>query len=59
MKQAFASGGTAEILLLGACESFYKENIEAKQLEELMSQILVTGCDRDILSGWGGVVYTL
>jgi 20S proteasome subunit beta 3 len=30
-----------------------------EELEEVISQSLVSGCDRDALSGWGGVVYVM
>jgi 20S proteasome subunit beta 3 len=28
-------------------------------LEDVLGQCLVSGCDRDALSGWGGVVYVM
>ena len=31
----------------------------ADELEEIVSQTLMSGIDRDAFSGWGGVVYTL
>lgn len=30
-----------------------------EELEDVLSQALVSGCDRDALSGWGGVVYVM
>ena len=55
----FQVGGTAADSLLGVAESFYKENLNPDELVEVVGQILVSGCDRDALSGWGGVVYLL
>lgn len=43
----------------GLCESFYREDMGPEELEEAVAQILLSGADRDILSGWGGIVYTL
>lgn len=52
-------GGTAVEPLMGACETFYKKNMQPDELAEVVSQVLVSGMDRDILSGWGAVVYVL
>ena len=30
-----------------------------EELEDVLAQCLVSGCDRDALSGWGGVVYIM
>ena len=45
--------------MMGACESFYKPDLVPEELEEIVGEVLLSGCDRDILSGWGGIVYTL
>jgi len=55
----FQVGGTASETLMGAAETFYKENMGPAELSEVVAQVLVSGIDRDILSGWGGIVYTL
>jgi 20S proteasome subunit beta 3 len=55
----FAVGGTCTELLYGACESFYKEGMNPDELFEVISQSLLTAMDRDILSGWGAMVYIL
>ena len=55
----FQVGGTAADSLLGAAESFYKDNLNPDELVEVVGQVLLSGCDRDALSGWGGVVYLL
>ena len=46
-------------MLFGACESFYKPDLDAKVIEETVSQVLVSACDRDSLSGWGGIAYVM
>ena len=43
----------------GLCESYYKPDRSPEELEEVVAQILMGGMDRDIYSGWGGIVYTL
>ena len=43
--------------LYGACETFFRKDLNPEELEDVLSQCLVSGCDRDALSGWGGVVY--
>jgi 20S proteasome subunit beta 3 len=55
----FQVAGTSSELLYGACEAFYKENMESEQLFETISQSLVSCVDRDCLSGWGGIVYVM
>eukprot|EP01017_Pseudomicrothorax_dubius_P000242 TRINITY_DN0_c1408_g1_i1.p1 TRINITY_DN0_c1408_g1~~TRINITY_DN0_c1408_g1_i1.p1 ORF type:complete len:119 (+),score=35.43 TRINITY_DN0_c1408_g1_i1:1-357(+) len=55
----FAVAGTAGELLYGLCETYYREDIPAEELVEIIGQILLAGCDRDALAGWGGVVYLL
>ncbi|KAM3139843.1 hypothetical protein pb186bvf_008085 [Paramecium bursaria] len=64
----FQVGGTASdqqninfILpsIYGACESFFKPDLSPEELEEVLAQALVSGCDRDAASGWGGLVYVM
>lgn len=57
--EEFASVGTAETNMLGLCEAYYKENLEKQELTDILSNTLVSGIDRDILSGWGGIVYIM
>eukprot|EP01015_Nassula_variabilis_P010462 TRINITY_DN183_c0_g1_i7.p3 TRINITY_DN183_c0_g1~~TRINITY_DN183_c0_g1_i7.p3 ORF type:complete len:127 (+),score=35.19 TRINITY_DN183_c0_g1_i7:66-446(+) len=57
--EEFVVGGTAAETLYGIAEAFYRPNLNPDELGEIVAQILVSGCDRDILSGWGGVVYVL
>jgi len=55
----FQVGGTAADSLLGAAETFYKDDMIPDELVEVVGQTLLSGCDRDALSGWGGLVYLL
>ena len=55
----FATSGTAYEGLFGIAESYNKEDATAEELENALANILVSGCDRDILSGWSGAVYIL
>ena len=55
----FMVAGTAPNSLWGVCESFYRPNLGADDLFETISQCLLSGVDRDALSGWGAVVYVM
>ena len=55
----FAVGGTAADNFYALCESYYREGISATELEDILANVLVSGVDRDILAGWGGIVYVL
>ncbi len=55
----FQVGGTSNELLYGACEAFYKEDMESEQLFETISQCLISAIDRDCLSGWGALTYVI
>eukprot|EP01016_Furgasonia_blochmanni_P009999 TRINITY_DN1419_c0_g1_i4.p2 TRINITY_DN1419_c0_g1~~TRINITY_DN1419_c0_g1_i4.p2 ORF type:complete len:130 (+),score=26.05 TRINITY_DN1419_c0_g1_i4:146-535(+) len=55
----FVVQGTATETLYGLAEAFYKPDLEPQVLSEVVAQILTTGADRDIYSGWGGLVYLL
>ena len=55
----YTCAGTASANYFALCESYYKENLEVQELTDIVSNVLVSGCDRDILSGWGGIVYVL
>ncbi len=55
----FIVSGTASDQLFGMCESLYEPNLEADDLFETVSQALLNAQDRDALSGWGCVVYTI
>ena len=57
--EEFACLGTAGDNFYSLCESYYKDNIEPEELEDIVSNVLVSGCDRDILSGWGGQIYLM
>lgn len=55
----FQVGGTASDNLLGPAESFYRPDLSPEELAEVIGQVLLSGIDRDILSGWGAAVYLL
>ena len=52
----FVVAGTSAENLYGTCEMFYKPDLEPDELFEVLAQALLTGVDRDALSGWGCVV---
>ena len=55
----FEVAGTGSQLLYGCCEAFYKEGLGPQELEEVVSNCLLSALDRDALSGWGAYVYVL
>eukprot|EP00301_Raphidiophrys_heterophryoidea_P015080 c235_g1_i1.p1 GENE.c235_g1_i1~~c235_g1_i1.p1 ORF type:complete len:206 (-),score=52.28 c235_g1_i1:121-738(-) len=55
----FVVSGTNVDSLLGACESFYRPDMDEEQLFETLSQALLNGVDRDALAGWGGIVHII
>lgn len=55
----FEISGTANDQLLGSCEAFFKKDMKDDELFEAIGQALTCSVDRDILSGWGGMVYVL
>ena len=59
MSKDFMVAGTAPNSLWGVCESFYRPDLGPDDLFETISQCLLSGVDRDALSGWGAVVYVM
>ena len=55
----FAVGGTAADNFYALCESYYHDGISPTEMEDILGNIIVSGLDRDILSGWGAIVYVL
>ncbi|KAL6937842.1 proteasome core particle subunit beta 3 [Hanseniaspora osmophila] len=55
----FIVSGTASDQLFGMCESLYEPNLEAEDLFETISQVLLNAADRDAISGWGACVYII
>jgi len=45
--------------MFGLCESMYKPDLEPDELFELIAQCLLSGVDRDCISGWGCTVHVL
>ncbi|DAZ95762.1 TPA: hypothetical protein N0F65_010264 [Lagenidium giganteum] len=59
MTKDFVVAGTMEEALYGMCESLYRPDMEADDLFETLSQCLLSACNRDAMSGWGGVVHII
>lgn len=55
----FMVAGTAPASLWGVCESMYQQDLEPEELFEVVGQCLLSGVNRDALSGWGGIVYII
>ena len=55
----FETAGTGADFLTGVAESFYKPDMEPHELQETVSNCLLSALDRDSLSGWGAYVYLL
>lgn len=45
--------------MFGIAESYNREDYGPEQLEDVLANCLTAGTDRDILSGWSGVVYIM
>lgn len=57
--ESFAVGGTAGDNFYALCEAYHREGINPTEMEDILGNIIVSGLDRDILSGWGAIVYVL
>jgi 20S proteasome subunit beta 3 len=55
----FMVSGDCTEALYGLCESLYRPKLGPDELFETVAQCLLSGVDRDCLSGWGGVVLVL
>ena len=55
----FAVSGTAGDNFTTLCEAYYKKDLKPEELEDTIANTLVSGNDRDILSGMGGKVYLM
>ncbi|CAJ0581373.1 unnamed protein product, partial [Mesorhabditis spiculigera] len=55
----FVAVGTGQEYLLGVCETFWRENMNAEELFEATAQSMLSALERDAASGWGAVVYTI
>ncbi len=59
ISENFASSGTAYEGLFGIAESYNRLDYGPQELENALANILVSGADRDILSGYNGAVYIM
>lgn len=57
MIERFQTAGTGSEELVAICEAYYKPNMDEEELSFKLHQILTSACDRDMLSGWGAIVY--
>jgi 20S proteasome subunit beta 3 len=55
----FVVAGNNTESLFGACESFWRKDMEPEELFETISQCMVSGTGRDCLAGWGAVVHVM
>lgn len=55
----FECSGTSIESLVGVCESLWKPGMDKDELFNCITKCLQTACERDGLSGWGGVVYIM
>lgn len=55
----FIVAGTAPESLMGMCESMWRPDLEPEELFEVTAQCLLSGTDRDALSGWGAIVHVI
>uniref|UniRef100_F1LHA7 Proteasome subunit beta type-3 n=1 Tax=Ascaris suum TaxID=6253 RepID=F1LHA7_ASCSU len=55
----FVAVGTGTEYLLGVCEGFWHENMNADELFEATAQSMLSAMERDAASGWGVLIYTI
>jgi 20S proteasome subunit beta 3 len=55
----FVVAGTAAESLFGVCESLWRPNLNPEELFQVISKCLIAACERDGLSGWGGVIHII
>lgn len=55
----FMLAGTSQDSLYGMCEAMYRPDLGPEDLFELTAQCLLSGVDRDALSGWGGLIHII
>ncbi|KHN87130.1 Proteasome subunit beta type-3 [Toxocara canis] len=55
----FVAVGTGTEYLLGVCEGFWHENMNADELFEATAQSMLSAMERDAASGWGIMIYTI
>uniref|UniRef100_A0A8D8PY72 Proteasome subunit beta type-3 n=1 Tax=Cacopsylla melanoneura TaxID=428564 RepID=A0A8D8PY72_9HEMI len=55
-KKDFVTGGSAQNMLMGIAESFWKPNMTPEGLFEVCCQVVIQACERDTKSGWGATV---
>jgi len=55
----FVVAGNNTESLFGACESFWRKDMEPEELFETISQCMVSGTGRDCLAGWGALVHVI
>ena len=55
----YAAVGTANMQFMGMCESYYNPERGPEELSEVVGSVLLSGTDKDILSGWGAVVFVI
>ncbi|KAF7684734.1 Proteasome subunit beta type-3-A [Astathelohania contejeani] len=55
----FVVAGTAEKNLAGLCEAIYEPELDEEELFTVTTQAFLNAIDRDALSGWGAVCYSI
>lgn len=55
----FVVAGTMPESLMGMCESVWRPGLEPEELFEVTAQCLLSGVNRDALSGWGAIVHVI
>ena len=55
----FSVAGTGGDMFYSLCEAYYRSDMKADELSDVLANVFVSGIDRDIMSGWGGIVYVM
>lgn len=59
MIERFEVAGTGSEELMAICEAYYRPDMPAEELKFKLHQLITSACDRDMYSGWGGIVYMI
>ena len=59
VNEDFACDGTAGDNFLGLMESYSRKDLSPQELSDITANVLLSGIDRDIMSGWGAMTFLM
>ena len=55
----FSVAGTGGDMFYSLCEAYFRPDLGPQELSDVLANTFVSGIDRDIMSGWGGIIYVM